>query len=69
MSFFSLSLFIFSREINKALCGFLIQRKSWQKQSIFIDKEDSEMQLVSDDKDSDLMDTETSTVGIFATNL
>lgn len=49
------------REINKALCGFLIQRKSWQNQSIFIDKEDSEMQLASDDKDSDLMDTETST--------
>ncbi|CAH8382027.1 unnamed protein product [Eruca vesicaria subsp. sativa] len=49
------------REINKALCGFLIHRKSWQHQSLFIDKGESEMQLDSNDKDAGLLHTETST--------
>ncbi|XP_013693048.2 poly(ADP-ribose) glycohydrolase 1-like [Brassica napus] len=45
------------REINKALCGFLIQRKSWQHQN----KGDNEIQLASNDEDSGLLHTETST--------
>ncbi|KAL0774754.1 hypothetical protein Bca101_039906 [Brassica carinata] len=44
------------REINKALCGFLIQSKTWQHQN----KGDNDIQLASND-DSGLLHTETST--------
>ncbi|ESQ51770.1 hypothetical protein EUTSA_v10016696mg [Eutrema salsugineum] len=57
------------REINKALSGFLNHRISWQHQNIFIDKGDNEIQLASNDIVSGLLHTETTAVGIFATNL
>ncbi|VVB07464.1 unnamed protein product [Arabis nemorensis] len=47
------------REINKALCGFLYHKRSWQHQNIFIDREDNEIQLARNDKDSGLSHTET----------
>lgn len=61
-----LSLFMFfCREINKALCGFLNFSKSWQHQNIFIDEGDKEIQLARNDRDSGLLRTETTEVGIF----
>ncbi|CAN8315614.1 unnamed protein product [Cochlearia groenlandica] len=44
------------REINKALCGFLNHRKSWQLQNVFVDKEVC-------DKDSGVLHTEVSSHG------
>ncbi|CAH2059872.1 unnamed protein product [Thlaspi arvense] len=46
----------YTGEINKALCGFLNHRKSWQHQNISIDKGDNEIQV---DKESGLLHTDT----------
>lgn len=61
----SLSFYVsaFSREINKALCGFLNCSKSWQQQNIFIDEGDNK--LARNDRGSGLLHTESTAVGIF----
>lgn len=64
----SLSHSAFSREMNKALCGFLNLSKSWQYQNLFVDKVDNKIQLARNDRDSGLLPTETIAVGVFLQN-